>query len=242
MKFLYILLSFGSLVNVLVALDEYSKQVITTTQQMSETKTTLPYLIQDFVHSGLFTIVELGLIFAVPDAEDNDVKDYIKQQDENSHIEDYVRSKKIYYQRVVQINILERTNIPAPQIDEDKFRDANLRALGDERRKITLEAIRLLILDVINGKNRNFRKFSDMCCLLGVFRSIKEPTSFIVNTKLNATGLCCLVDKNENVIKYYTVLGRIWEVTGFLNSTLLSDQIKPEAQPEVQPEIQPPTQ
>ncbi|XP_050431551.1 uncharacterized protein LOC126840095 [Adelges cooleyi] len=200
MKLLCIILISFALVNVLVALDDYENLVCITNQHMFNTRAYLPKVIENIVLYGGYTIVELGLMFAVPEAEDKDVEDYINKQ-------------KIEYQVTAQEKIWCLTLTGAPQINAGEFSNVTLKDLGNRRRVITLEAIQVLIRAVLRGNNRNFDNFYDLCRLIGLLRSIKNPGSFIVLADLDPKDarVCDLVDMNRGVSFYYNIEGNIWE-------------------------------
>ncbi|XP_050419855.1 uncharacterized protein LOC126832877 [Adelges cooleyi] len=208
MKFLYILISFAW-VNVSVALDDYLKQVILLNQQMrNDSKAELARVIQSVVLFGGFSMVELALIFAVPDAEDDVIS--------NLTSEKHIMQPKKFYQEIWQEKIWFYQLPGASDINEAEYENATLRDLGNDRRKITMQAIKLLILDIIVGPNTNFESFSVMCVLLGVYRSIKYPDEFIKEADGDDRGTCSLHDIKDEVTRYYELDGKIWQ---FDNST-----------------------
>ncbi|XP_050419748.1 uncharacterized protein LOC126832816 [Adelges cooleyi] len=213
MKLLCILISFAS-VNVLVALDAYVKQVILTNIQMIDTKEKLPTVIQNMILLGEFTMVELALMLAVPEANDKDIADYIEQQ-------------KIDYQLIAQEIIWFTTSIRAVKVNEGNIRKADLNNLGIRRRSITLEGVNKLIRAVLSGENEYFKNFAEVCRLMGIFRSIKYPQTYIKHAEVHQIGVCLLTDIKDNGIKYSIFEDDVWEFND--NDTakeLLSTQVQ----------------
>ncbi|XP_050433069.1 uncharacterized protein LOC126840989 [Adelges cooleyi] len=121
----------------------------------------------------------------------------------------------IDYQIIAREKIWDLTKIlPTRMFTLGKYREVDLTDLGDQRRRITLEAIKTLIRNVIGGRNTNFGEFSDMCILIGLFKNIKYRTPLIVNAEINAMGACLLTHINNNVSRYHYIEDEIWEFDG----------------------------
>ncbi|XP_050419854.1 uncharacterized protein LOC126832876 [Adelges cooleyi] len=198
MNILYILLPFA-LVNVSVALDTYLKQVILMNNQMNIIpKPELGGLIQRLILYGEFTMAELALIIAVPDADG----DVISKLSVNTDGHIPIRQPKTFYQALWSNKEWFYQLPGASNINEAEYENATLNDLGHDRRMFTVIAIKLLILDIIVGPNTNFEKFSGMCVLLGVYQSILYPDEFIKVADGDDRGTCALHDINDNVTHY----------------------------------------
>ncbi|XP_050419740.1 uncharacterized protein LOC126832811 [Adelges cooleyi] len=207
MNFFYILISFA-LVNILVALDELTKQVIMINKQMMYARDYLPDVIQNLVLFDNFKMVELAVMLSVPEAE----TDTAAAEEEEDFIY-YVVNNKLRYQQIVRDKIELITSISAPVIDEELYKDAWMSGLGIERRGMTLVAIKTLIRAVISGDNQNFHEFFDLCRLIGTFRSIKFAPEFVQDAKIDEKGQCVLTDIFGNTSRYfYSIEGNIWEI------------------------------
>ncbi|XP_050419738.1 uncharacterized protein LOC126832810 [Adelges cooleyi] len=215
MNLLYVLISFA-LVNVLVALDNYTKEVIMANKHIMRAREDMPQVIQNIVCFGNFRMAELALMLAVPEF---DIRDDLK---------DYLVHKKIDYQKIVREKIWCSTKTLAPSIDEDLYKNADLNGLGVERRGMTMEAIKALFSDILSGKNEYFIDYSHMCRLMGVFKTIHlNSKSFIECAVVPTSGVCVLVDNNKKSISYYKFDGKIWEMNpDGTQKELLADQIK----------------
>ncbi|XP_050419783.1 uncharacterized protein LOC126832832 isoform X2 [Adelges cooleyi] len=232
MNILYILLPFA-LANVSVALDDYIRQVIMTTDQMYIARDFMPYFIQDVVLTGGFNQVELALLFSVPEVDDEVIKEHILKKntdyqkmledfallslDGDNRLKDYIYQKKIEYQKNVQKKLLKSICC---------FEDATLEQLGYRRRSRTSAAIRLAVREVLTGVTIKFKEYSDLCTLIGVYKSIVGWDEFIVAADIDEHDerICCLVNIKGDSIKYYKVDGKIWYDYKGPSQELLLDQ------------------
>ncbi|XP_050432111.1 uncharacterized protein LOC126840431 [Adelges cooleyi] len=217
MNLLYILISFA-MVNVLVATDNYVEQVIKLNQQIGVVEGSLPFVITGAVLSKDFNMVELAVMFAIPDAQDKDVEGYLKRP-------------KIDYQRIALEKINAFASPRADKIPKGHSEDAKLTDLADARRDLTIKSMKTLICGVLDGDNQNFTDFRGICRLLALYRSVKHPESFIVAADVDEDENCIVVDKNGISTKYYYIADEIWEFiadgTSF-RGRLLSNQMKEE--------------
>ncbi|XP_050423048.1 uncharacterized protein LOC126834885 isoform X2 [Adelges cooleyi] len=208
MKLLSILILFA-LVNDLVSeLDDFVKQVLITNDHIKLANSHMPKIIKKLLLEK-FTMVELVFMLATPENDSQFIKPL----------------ERLEYQMTMQSVISAETGIDAPQLKKESLTtlleqrrlrsteglknkiirasgqsyDNFLTYLGSERRYITSEAIQLLI------------HFNEMCRLIGVFRSINYPNSYVDHASSNK-GQCFITNVHWKTTIYIIIDGEIWEV------------------------------
>ncbi|XP_050435503.1 uncharacterized protein LOC126842535, partial [Adelges cooleyi] len=109
-----------------------------------------------------------------------------------------------------------KMDIGIPEINEGDFEGVTLQDLGCARRVITLEAITTLIRSVLRKlkegeDDQSFTKFSKICRLIGAFRSIKYPSSYIDTAVINDRGFCVVICVDISFNIYRNIGSIIWE-------------------------------
>ncbi|XP_050427315.1 uncharacterized protein LOC126837452 isoform X2 [Adelges cooleyi] len=202
---LYILISFA-LTNVSAALDEYKEHVLMTNHQIMHTRDKFLYsIIEEAVLSRKFTMAELVLMFVVPEVKNKDIAEYIEQHKENP-IENYTYHKKIEYQKFVHEKLRASTSDVTPMSEENCVEHGELlKNLEKRRRMMTMKSTALLIHHVKTGENARFGQFSDICNLIGLYKSLEYPKKFIRQAKVDRYGVCSLTDINGVVSTYFSI-------------------------------------
>ncbi|XP_050423517.1 uncharacterized protein LOC126835180 isoform X2 [Adelges cooleyi] len=122
------------------------------------------------------------------------------------------RSLMLDCQIHMQTEITTETGIRAPEINERYFKDVSLPELGLNRRDVSRPAIKALIRVILRGDNQDFKHFSAMCRLIGLYKSIIVPSSYVQSTIIY-NGVCLLISENGSCrFRYKTVFGHISEV------------------------------
>lgn len=55
------------------------------------------------------------------------------------------------------------------------------------------------------GENARFGQFSDICNLIGLYKSLEYPKKFIRQAKVDRYGVCSLTDINGVVSTYFSI-------------------------------------
>ncbi|XP_050423954.1 uncharacterized protein LOC126845981 isoform X2 [Adelges cooleyi] len=208
---LYYILITSTLVKVLAddtAIADYKKLVFFTNLQIEQALSKrggLKTVIKRVV-IGRATMKQIAMMLAVPESADTTniavcIADQVKLQRE----------------------IICATSIPVPQVEPDlgdnwftmlkmDFGDNLLPDLGTARRVMTKEITKSLVLAAILGYESAFRDFKRMCRLIGLFRSIKFPASYVLTAEVDNCGTCTLTGTDGSVSKYRFVDEVIWEV------------------------------
>ncbi|XP_050427378.1 uncharacterized protein LOC126837504 [Adelges cooleyi] len=219
MRILCILIPFA-MVNVMVAvLDDFARQVIITNKliERADAAARMPEIIRNIIVEGSYTMEKMALMISSPETRD-------------SH-----GNLNIYRQLDMRGEIRALLALRTPEIVEAEYENVTLQDLGNARRRITLEAVKTLIRDVIridndpnNRNNPNIQLFGrrNLCRLLGLFRSALRPSTFAVNANMRL-GTCTIVFRNGVDIRYRYIEDKIWEIkcNGLLLQPL-SDQIQ----------------
>ncbi|XP_050424771.1 uncharacterized protein LOC126835927 isoform X2 [Adelges cooleyi] len=197
MKILCVILPLALLNVSVAALDGYDKEVIKTNGYIESAGNNLPLIIKNIV-LGPYTMHEMAYMLSVPEFPDANI------------------GLLLCSQIKMQTEIRTSTDTRTPEINEDDYdEEINLAHFGSQRRIITREATKTLILAEIRGGDKvkkYFQDFSDMCLLIGLFKSINNPYSYIVAAELDETDTCTVTDIHLNEFRYRSIGGVIWEI------------------------------
>ncbi|XP_050424770.1 uncharacterized protein LOC126835927 isoform X1 [Adelges cooleyi] len=215
MKILCVILPLALLNVSVAALDGYDKEVIKTNGYIESAGNNLPLIIKNIV-LGPYTMHEMAYMLSVPEFPDANIGlllcSQIKMQTEIRTSTD-TRTPEINegnHNRPTNF-----TDILPVCLCDDYDEEINLAHFGSQRRIITREATKTLILAEIRGGDKvkkYFQDFSDMCLLIGLFKSINNPYSYIVAAELDETDTCTVTDIHLNEFRYRSIGGVIWEI------------------------------
>ncbi|XP_050423052.1 uncharacterized protein LOC126834885 isoform X5 [Adelges cooleyi] len=181
MKLLSILILFA-LVNDLVSeLDDFVKQVLITNDHIKLANSHMPKIIKKLLLEK-FTMVELVFMLATPENDSQFIKPL----------------ERLEYQMTMQSVISAETGIDAPQLKKE-----SLTTLLEQRRLRSTEGLKNKIIRASD--------FNEMCRLIGVFRSINYPNSYVDHASSNK-GQCFITNVHWKTTIYIIIDGEIWEV------------------------------
>ncbi|XP_050423051.1 uncharacterized protein LOC126834885 isoform X4 [Adelges cooleyi] len=189
MKLLSILILFA-LVNDLVSeLDDFVKQVLITNDHIKLANSHMPKIIKKLLLEK-FTMVELVFMLATPENDSQFIKPL----------------ERLEYQMTMQSVISAETGIDAPQLKKE-----SLTTLLEQRRLRSTEGLKNKIIRASGENDPFFSDFNEMCRLIGVFRSINYPNSYVDHASSNK-GQCFITNVHWKTTIYIIIDGEIWEV------------------------------
>ncbi|XP_050425381.1 uncharacterized protein LOC126836215 [Adelges cooleyi] len=104
-----------------------------------------------------------------------------------------------------------RTNNIMPSIQNEAFENLNLQQLGEERRRLTGEALKKIIIHALDGTEPTV-SLTEKCRFLGLWIITQIPNLHIKSTNIDPYGVCILIDKSDHNIKYRYSSGQFWYV------------------------------
>ncbi|XP_050432646.1 uncharacterized protein LOC126840756 isoform X1 [Adelges cooleyi] len=199
------------LVNALaLSIADYVKSVFLTNKHVElaykKNKSGLKTVIKNIV-TGNATMEKISLMLAVPEC----TRAY-------ADVDFLQEVCSIADQNTLQAEITRVTSLLVPQgYTDEEISGYTLPYLGNSRRKITKELTKSLVFAAISKAEPQFDDFPTMCRLLGLFRCISFPGSFIQFAEVNSKGVCTLTSRNNILVtmsryKYRMVNGIIAEV------------------------------
>ncbi|XP_050428488.1 uncharacterized protein LOC126838246 isoform X2 [Adelges cooleyi] len=215
MKLIYVIASFA-MVNFCVAvLDKHTKKVIQTNIHIQLVEDHLPKIMRKVIldkqqkrknmERPIESLTIMNLLIAQTD-----------------HSEELAR-----LQAFLQNEIKEITEIKEPRIPKyAPYENLTLEKLGEDRRELTLVAVKKLINSTLDGKDLDFNEsypgFGNYCRLLGLFKSIENPGSYVYSAEVEDirnqnTGLvekrqCVIKAVNAGEIRYEYLGGQLWQL------------------------------
>ncbi|XP_050428490.1 uncharacterized protein LOC126838247 isoform X1 [Adelges cooleyi] len=219
MKLIYVITSFA-LVNFCVAeLDNLTKEAIITNLHMDLTKAQLPEVMRNVSLKNI-PLTILSLMCSTPE---NSIKSLVGSLASSSTGHNLMAIIQYDMQKAIK----EVTNIDPPTIEnEAAYENVTLEKLGEDRRKLTLEAVKNLINSTLDGKDPDFNKsfpgFRNLCSLLAMFKMIENPDSCVFSAKVEETRYplsgevekktCIIRSDKAPVIRYEYVNGILWQL------------------------------
>ncbi|XP_050428491.1 uncharacterized protein LOC126838247 isoform X2 [Adelges cooleyi] len=181
MKLIYVITSFA-LVNFCVAeLDNLTKEAIITNLHMDLTKAQLPEVMRNVSLKNI-PLTILSLMCSTPE---NSIKSLVGSLASSSTGHNLMAIIQYDMQKAIK----EVTNIDPPKIEnEAAYKNVTLDKLGEDRRTLTLVVVKNLINSTLDGKNPDFnesyRGFGNYCRLLGLFKMIENPRSYVYSAEV----------------------------------------------------------
>ncbi|XP_050419815.1 uncharacterized protein LOC126832843 isoform X2 [Adelges cooleyi] len=121
----------------------------------------------------------------------------------------------IKFQTDMQNEIFRATDLTVPRVRPNyNFDDDSYSDLKRDRRFMIKEATVYLILDnkSLPGPDFDETKFGDMCRLIGLFKSIINPVSYIISAVVDDSNNCTLTAIDNSVSEYRSIEGHVYQV------------------------------